>query len=272
MLKKGEVFKLDMCPVLLKLGQISINTYGFFLFIGFLLAVLYFRKKSNIYNFQDRFIYDFAFWVMSSGIIGARLGYVILNLTYYLENPLEIFMVWRGGLVFYGGCIFGIIAGILVVNKYKILPWQRVADIAAPAVSLAGSIGRIGCFFAGCCYGRPTESFLGVTFTRPESIAPVGIKLIPTQLIEALGNFVIFLFLNNKLKNIKFPGQVFILYFWLYSILRFIMEFLRGDDRGPVFLTFTTLQWITVGIFIFTSVILIKKFSKSSREDISGRS
>jgi phosphatidylglycerol:prolipoprotein diacylglycerol transferase len=186
-------------------------------------------------------VYDLGLYIAISSLIGAKLLLIVTEFSYYSQNPAEIFSLatLRSGGVYYGGFLVAVIVGISLVH-YKKLPIWKMTDIFSPGISLGQSIGRLGCFSAGCCYGRPTTSLLGVTFRNPYSHdavgVPLNIPLHPTQLYEAVTNLAIFWFLWTVLKKKKFQGQVFILYLVLYSTSRFVIEFFRGDpERGFVF-------------------------------------
>ncbi|MFH1283412.1 MAG: prolipoprotein diacylglyceryl transferase [bacterium] len=258
-----------MCPVLIQLGLLSIKTYGLFVIIGFLAALFYIKRKAHKYNFSDEFVYDLAFWALFSGILGARITYILLDIKYFIGNPLEMFMIWKGGLVYYGGLLGGILGGIAIIYKYRIYNWKKVADVLSPSIALAHAFGRIGCFFAGCCYGKITSSKIGITFSHPESFAPAGVSVYPTQLMEAFGNILIFLFLNYKLGKEKYEGQIFTLYILLYALLRFINEFFRGDYRGPELFSVTLLQWVSLGLFAAAMIFLLKGGMRSPKKSES---
>ena len=132
--------------------------------------------------------------VIVSGIIGSRGVYVLMNISYYRYEPAEIFKIWQGGLVFSGGIIGAVLAGIWYAKHHK-LPLWKLCDMWAPAAAIGQSIGRIGCFMAGCCYGKPTDLNWGVVFTHPKSLAPLNVPLHPTQIYSFLSGLIIFLIL-----------------------------------------------------------------------------
>lgn len=132
-----------------------------------------------------------------------------------------------------------------------------VLDLFAPAVFLALSIGRLGCFSAGCCYGKPTESFLGVIFSDPECLAPTGVKIFPTQLFESVYSALIFVILNNWFNTNKLKHKIFFVGVMMYSVLRFVNEFFRGDDRGGYFLSLSVAQVIGIVLFMLNLGFII---------------
>ncbi len=254
-----------MWPILLEIKGYTLRTYGLFVAIGVLVAYNYVRyqgykrKKIDII-----FLNNFLFYTILIGFLGARTLYVLLNLDYYKTNLLSVIKFWEGGLVFYGGFVSGLIFGIIYVLIHKKNLFD-IMDICTPAVYLGLSIGRIGCFFAGCCYGKPTESFLGVIFTHPESLAPLGIKIYPTQLFESAYAFLIFLISHYFLVKEKFRHRIFFIGGILYSICRFIVEFYRGDDRGGfLFGILSPSQVISMIVFIlfFVAIFCISKWKK----------
>ncbi|RMF94602.1 MAG: prolipoprotein diacylglyceryl transferase [Candidatus Schekmanbacteria bacterium] len=222
-----------MHPILINLWGLEIKTYGTLIAIGILFALFYITKQAQRENLDVQNALDISIYIVISGIIGARIMYVIVDFKYYRNDLLSIFKVWEGGLVFYGGFLAALPVGYFFLKKKK-MPPGKFLDIFATALPLGHSFGRIGCFMAGCCYGKPTDVPWAVTFTNPKSLAyPVlGIPIHPTQLYESLSNLLIFLVLHLSLKRKKFDGQNAILYVILYGTARFIIEFFRGDERG----------------------------------------
>ncbi|MBF0468676.1 MAG: prolipoprotein diacylglyceryl transferase, partial [Desulfamplus sp.] len=162
---------------------------------------------------------------------GARVLYVLVNFNEFASDPISVFKIWNGGLVFYGGFIAALVSAFLFVRK-KGLPLGKTADIIAPAIALGHAIGRIGCFFAGCCYGQRCDLPWAVIFKDSQSLAPLNIYLHPTQIYEAVSNlvlFVILLFVDNRKKR---DGITFWFYIFLYGLVRSFIETFRGDPRG----------------------------------------
>lgn len=257
-----------MQPILFRIGNITLRTYGFFVALGVLLSYNYVRYFGyKIKQLNPDFLSNFLFYTTLIGFLGGRIFYVLLNFSYYKNNPVDIFKVWEGGFVFYGGFILGLLFGIfyVVLNKKDLLD---VMDVSSCGLYLGLSFGRIGCFFAGCCYGKPTDSFLGVVFNHPESLAPIGVKILPTQLFESFYAFLIFLLLHFLLIKGILHKRLFFLGGVLYSIFRFINEFLRADDRGGFIYGFSVSQLISVIVFIlflclfFCITKWIKRYSR----------
>lgn len=245
-----------MLPTLLHIGPFTIRTYGLFVAIGIfagLRYMLYAAKKNNI---PGNKVLDLVLYAVAAGIIGARLAYVLTSLPYYAQHPVEIFKLWEGGLVYYGGFIAGAIAVVAYVFSHRELRLWRLADIVAPALALGHVFGRIGCFFAGCCYGAQCTLPWAVTFSNPESFAPAGVSRHPTQLYEAFGNLVIFILLDRYNRSTHREGLAFAVYLVFYGVLRFCVEFLRADERGAFVLGMSPGQAISIiamaaGIVIF---------------------
>lgn len=223
-----------MSPILIKIGPVTLYTYGLLVASGFLLGIAWTARLARRDGMSPQLVYDTAFWIVLSAIVGSRIAYIVVNIDHFLENPLAIFKLWEGGLVFYGGFIGAIAAVIVCARKYKMDLWA-FADAAAPGVALGHALGRIGCFFAGCCYGKETHVPWAVTFHNPHCIAPTGVPLHPTQLYSATNEFILFIILTLAWPWRRFRGQIFWLWVGLYAVGRFIIEFFRGDPRGVYF-------------------------------------
>ncbi|MBI9075557.1 MAG: prolipoprotein diacylglyceryl transferase [Desulfatibacillum sp.] len=225
-----------MHPVLIQIGPITLHTYGFMIAVGFLLGMALATREARLQGEDPERIMDLCFYMVLIGALSSRVPYIIFNWQEFAPNPLDILKIWKGGLVFYGGFIGAVGVLAYFVRKYSLNTWKTV-DILAPSVALGHAFGRIGCFSAGCCYGKPTELPWAVTFSNPLSLAPLHIPLHPTQLYSSLGLFAIFAFLFFIVRPRKtFHGQVFWTYLLVYAVFRFCVEFLRGDDRGSFLL------------------------------------
>lgn len=224
-----------MHPTLFSIGPLKIHTYGALIALGILLALFYLSKQAKNNGLDYQKILDITIYLVFSGILGARIFYVIIEYRNFENDISGIFKIWEGGLVFYGGFIAAFATGYFLIKKNKLPVWKTI-DLFTPAIPLAHTFGRFGCFFAGCCYGKETNVLWAVTFKNPDSLAsPVlNIPVHPTQIYESLSNFFIFLFLNWFQKFKRFDGQVAWIYIILYSVMRFIVEFFRGDERGFV--------------------------------------
>ncbi len=250
-----------MYPILFKLGPVKIYAYGIMVATGFLIATLLAEREAKRENISGGLIMDLAIVIILSGLLGARFLYVVNNLDYFIRNPKEILMLTRGGLVFYGGAGFSVAASFLFLMIRRV-PFFRVADTVIPYATLAHSLGRIGCFLNGCCWGKPTRMFLGVTFPQ------VSQAVHPTQLYEAISLFLLFLFLVFIKRRKKFNGQVFLSWLVSYSVIRFFIEFLRGDNK-PVLIGLTLSQVISAIIFII-GIFSLYKCKEYERRDTKG--
>lgn len=216
-----------MRPVIFQLGRINIYSYGFFVSLGIIFAALYLWKRVQREGGSPDTVIDLTLVLVLSGIIGARLTYILLyDTVYYLRNPLQIFMLQEGGLAFYGAFVFGFLAAILYLRKAGI-PILSFLDMASPAVALGYSIARIGCFLNGCCYGKPTTLPWGVVFPLVD-----GLRRHPTQLYSLLAAILIFAFLVWKTqKGISFKGQIFSFFLILYGLSRSVIELFRENNQ-----------------------------------------
>jgi len=243
-----------MHPDLIRFNGFAIHTYGVLVAAGFLAGVAFSIREGRLAGIPKQQILDLCFYLLLAAIIGSRLLYVILYLDEYLESPLAIFAIWKGGLVFSGGLIAALVTGLVLAGRWKMGMW-RTADVMAPGIALGQAIGRIGCFFAGCCYGDPTDAFCAVTFTDPDSLAPLFTPLHPTQLYSSGALLLIFLILWAFRNHTKWQGQVFCLYVFLHSSARLIIEEFRGDARGEVFGGAITVTQLVAMILLAASII-----------------
>jgi phosphatidylglycerol:prolipoprotein diacylglycerol transferase len=229
-----------MFPVLVKIGPITIHTYGFLFAIGILSGILLSLRLAKKENIDSKIMVDLLFYIIIIALVGAKIFLFFTEIKFYLKYPGQIKNLITSGGTFYGGLIFAIVFGIWFIKKHK-LNYASMADIISPSIALGHFFGRLGCFSAGCCYGRPAgDSFLGVTFTSPyahnHTGVPLNTALYPTQLMESALNLLNFVILFVIFKKKKFEGQVFSLYIFNYSVIRFCMELFRGDpDRGYIF-------------------------------------
>lgn len=268
-----------MFPELFKIPYINFtfNTYGFLLALAFITG-LYVMGRLAASDGQDKQkVYDLGLWVLAASLIGSKLLMIVTEWdSFYRDNPRQIFSLdfFRSGGVFYGGFLGAVIASVIVMKIYK-LPWWRTADAFAPGIAIGQAIGRLGCFSAGCCWGKPTSAWCGVHFSEkgheitgvPTMVRHLAdpiqqnvwaerlggllapIKLHPTQIYEAAATLLIFVILLFVYRKRQFHGQVIIVYAILYAIARFIIEYWRDDPRGEFF-DLSTSQFIAVVLFI----------------------
>jgi len=214
-------------------------------------------------EFGSQQIMDMGFIIILSAIIGSRIMYVLMNASYYTRAPLDMLKIWEGGLVFSGG-VLGVVLTMLWYVKRHSLPLGKIADLWAPAIAIGQGIGRIGCFMAGCCYGKPTDSICGVVFTHSHSLArPLNVPLHPTQIYSSLSGFIIFFVVLVLYSKKKFEGQVFLWLMIMHSTARLAIERFRGDDRGILLgSNMSMTQLVAILILITSAGILFVVKSK----------
>jgi phosphatidylglycerol---prolipoprotein diacylglyceryl transferase len=252
-----------MFPILLHIGPITLRTYGAMVALAFLVSLQVAKWTTRTRRLGQAFILDLVAILVVSGLAGARILYVLLNLSYFREHPFESLKVWEGGLVFYGGFLLATAAGVAFtrIRGYGV---ADVADSLAAPLAIGQGIGRWGCFFAGCCYGKPTSVLWGIQFSDPSSLAPLGISLHPTQIYESIGDLLIGAFLWRMLARRKDTrGNVFCLYLLLYGVLRFGVEMFRGDDRGVMLGGLFPSQVVAlVALLVSGSILLVQKLAR----------
>jgi len=240
-----------MHPVLLRFGPFTIHTYGFLIAIGFLIGLWLAVKQAQKENIPVNKILDLSFYLLLAAIVGSRLFFILINAGHYINHPLDVIKIWEGGLVFYGGVLLAVPVAVWYVKRNGLHMWNT-ADIFAPSIAIAHVFGRLGCLAAGCCFGKAAEALpWGIIFTDPECLAPTNVLLHPTQLYESAGELLIFLTLI-KLRTYKsFNGRLFMSYLILYAVLRFIVEFFRGDvGRGFIMDNLSVSQGISILMFL----------------------
>jgi phosphatidylglycerol---prolipoprotein diacylglyceryl transferase len=255
-----------MHPVLVRIGPLTIHSYGVFIAAGFLIGLFLAVRQGKKQGIPEEKIMDITFYLLLSAIIGSRLLFVAIGARYYLEHPLDIFKIWEGGLVFYGGLILAVPVAIWYVRRNRIDLWNT-ADVFAPSLAIGHALGRLGCFCAGCCYGKPAYGLpWAVTFSDPESLASMGVPLHPVQLYESLGELLNFFFLILLRRRQSFKGQLFWMYILMYSLLRFAVEFFRGDTvRGFIISDISISQGISI-LTAVLAVVLLRRLSPKSEE------
>ena len=268
-----------MHPILVKIGPVTIHTYGFLLAVGVLGAVLLILKLAKKQNIDRKVLADFLFFTILVGLVGAKLFLLATEFGYYTRHPDQIKYLITSAGTFYGGLIFGALFAIWFLRRHK-LNFRVLGDMVGPGLALAHFFGRLGCFSAGCCWGREAhDSAIALTFTdtRATTGVPLHTPLYPTQLIEAILNLLNFIILILLYHRKKFHGQIFAIYIFNYSIIRFCLEFFRGDDdRGYVigsmkhpFSSLSVPQLISL-IGIITAIILYRIFKKKSEAESEG--
>src|SRR6267142_493591 len=251
-----------MYPVLFRIGNFPINTYGVFLALAFLCAILITVKLAERDGLPRQKIYDLSLWMLLASLIGSKI-LMFFTEPEYRDHPLQLLSLdfLRSGGVFYGGLLGAIITGYFLMRRWN-LPWWKTADACAPGIALGNVLGRQGCFSAGCCWGKPTNLPWGVRFTElghEVTGVPIGVKLHPTQLYESFAMLIVFFFLLWLHKRKKFSGQVLLSYVIIYATIRFLIEFVRDDPRGDIF-GLTTLTGLStsqmIGIVVGVAALI----------------
>ncbi|MBM4283968.1 MAG: prolipoprotein diacylglyceryl transferase [Deltaproteobacteria bacterium] len=258
-----------MYPILYDLGPIRIFTYGFFLALAFMTAIFIAGREARRQGIHPGRFYDMCFLIIVSALAGSRLLFVILEYDRFIANPLKIFAMWEGGLVFHGGLIAAVVMAFWYMRRHG-LPWRATFDALAVGMPFGQALGRIGCFMAGCCYGTPSSLPWAVTFTHPETLCPVREPLHPSQLYEAglaLGVFAVVFWLRTRK---RFDGQVILTYFCLAGLVRFTVEFVRhpGDYRGPVWFGMPSTQVTALVIALLSGAVLLWALLRARRSQL----
>lgn len=237
-----------MHPIFVELGPLTIRWYGVFVALGFLAAFALFRRRAKDAHMDAETATNLLLLLFGAGLVGARAWYVA---RYWREefagNLREIFMLQHGGLVFLGG-FFVAMGTLWIWCRAKRLPLAPVADALAPCLALGQFFGRLGCFMNGCCYGRPSDMPWAIAPNAPSAVA--GIPRHPTQLYEAFGLLDITLALIFLRRIQRYPGQIAWSYALLYALLRFLVEFFRGDVPHDVLGRFTSAQAACALLFL----------------------
>jgi phosphatidylglycerol---prolipoprotein diacylglyceryl transferase len=264
-------------PRLFQFGYLAIPTYGVLAAAGLVAALLLARALARVSGIDADKVWNLGLIGILTALFGSKLLLIFLNWSDFRAHPLWMLGLTtiRSGGIFAGGLALALLAG-LVYARYSHLPLRRTMDVAAPALALGHAIGRLGCFAAGCCYGRPTTMPWGVTFSSRMAAlwsgTPLHVRLHPTQLYESVVEFVLFflltwLLLHRESAATQVPsalvlrnGEIMGAWLFLYGVARFFIEFYRGDPgRGSIFggmLTVT--QLIAVGMVVAGGLLWIQ--------------
>ncbi|PWT79445.1 MAG: prolipoprotein diacylglyceryl transferase [Blastocatellia bacterium] len=249
-----------MYPKLFEIGLVTVYTYGVLLAAAYLLGLKFATVRARARGLDAARVLDLGIYIIISALVGAKLLLLITDFKTFRNDPRELLTLARSGGVFYGGLILAVLVAIWYIRR-RGLPLWTTCDVFAPGIALGHSIGRLGCFFAGCCYGKPTTLPWGITFTDPFAAAnvgtPLGVRLHPTQLYEAGAELLIlFVLLATEKKGRQYAGRTFWIYILLYAISRYIIEIFRGDERGTVGI-FSTSQFISLILLPLAIAMLI---------------
>lgn len=246
-----------MRPIICSLGPLHLYSYGTMIALGVILAVRLMVHRGQRENISKNTVYDLVFAVLFFGFLGARIFYGIENFDFYRKNPLKIFALWEGGLIFYGGLIAST-AAIYIFSRLKKASFLFFMDFLLPYVAFVHAFGRLGCFLNGCCYGKESHLPWAVQFPQ------LGYPVHPTQIYEMIYNFLVFAVLTKLYSKRTFNGQIMAFYFLFYSLGRFVLEFWR--EQYSVWMGLTWNQWFSLGL---TGVAFWMLFTHSQRSALT---
>ena len=256
-----------MHPILFDLGPATIYTYGVLLASAYLLGLKLAMVRAQARGLDQARVLDLGIYIIISALVGAKLLLVVTDFRTFVSDPSELITLARSGGVFYGGLILAVSVALWYIRKIG-LPLWTTTDVFAPGIALGHVVGRFSCFFAGCCWGKPTDVPWAITFTNPYAAANVGtplnVPLHPTQLYEAGAEALILaVLLATERRGRPYPGRTFWVYMLLYAVSRFIIEFYRNDPRGSV-LMFSTSQFISLVLAPLAVIMLVTLARRSA--------
>jgi len=251
-----------MFPRLFQIGSFSLPTYGALVAIAFLTALWLTSRFAKERGLNSEKVVNLGVYCALVGMLGAKVLMIVMD-PEYRAHPAEIFTreTLQSAGIFYGGFIAALIFAFFYMRRQN-LPVLSTADLFAPGVAIGHGIGRLGCFAAGCCWGKPTSLPWAVTFTSKDATTgvPLGVPLHPTQLYEAFAEAIICLILIWRLKRSHQDGQIIGLYFLLYGMVRFAVEFLRvHDESNPFGGPFVLEQWISLVVAVCGAWLLSRR-------------
>ncbi len=251
-----------MHPILFHIGPLTVYSYGVLVATGVLVGLWYARRQAPRAGLDPEKVWNLGIYMVLAALIIAKIWLVLSAWDYYVANPGKIFSIetFQSGGTFYGGMV-GAVLTVALYTYFQKMPLLPVMDTIGAAVPLGHVIGRLGCFAAGCCYGKPTSLPWGVKFTSPtaEQLAgtPLAVHLHPTQLYEASVEFINFLILVWLGKRQRFAGQMIGTYFILYGVERGTIEFFRGDPGRTMLFhgTVSLMQIVSIALILSGSFL-----------------
>lgn len=265
-----------MYPKLFELGPFTVYTYGVLLAVSYLIGLKMAMSRAKTRGLDSNRVLDLGIYIIIAALVGAKLMLLFVDFDQFRRSPWELLALARSGGVFYGGLILAVVVAFWYIAKHR-MPFWTTCDVFAPGIALGHVTGRLGCFAAGCCYGKPTDVPWAVIFTNPLAAAnvgtPLGIPLHPTQLYEAGAELLILgLLLVTERRGKLFAGRTFWLYMFLYAISRYVIEIYRGDPRGAI-LGFSTSQFISLVLAPLSLVMLawLAKTTTGTPQEMRGR-
>lgn len=253
-----------MVPYFTFFGKV-VPYYGLLMGLGFFSAAAVALPRGKKYCIRKLDIVLAACFAVVGGVVGAKLLAILTSIDYIIEYKLTFIQVMQGGFVFYGGLIGGIAGLLIYVKAYK-LNFFEMFDIFAVSVPLGHAIGRVGCFISGCCYGIPYDGPISWTYENAlDANTPIGVPLLPIQLIESGCLLVLYAVLEIIFYKTKRRGLSLVVYAAAYAVIRFVLEFFRGDVERGFLLGMSTSQWISIAIFIFAVVCAAVMFTRRAK-------
>ena len=243
------------------IGPIKIYMWGVMVALGFFTALFLAAREAKKRKLNPDIVYSAGIYAMAGALVGGRLAYTIAHYPEFVRNPIEVFKIWHGGMIFYGGFILSILLVYIYIKKNKIDFW-KYGDLLAPYIGLGVFIGRIGCFLNGCCFGKPTSLPWAFIFPHAPDILPRH----PTQLYHSLSGLAIFFIAKNikKIKPLKkIKGAKLMAAVMSYSLLRFVIEFFRYYRTEYYFLGLTGSQFVSIFLFAVSGYYFYTKIKKN---------
>jgi phosphatidylglycerol:prolipoprotein diacylglycerol transferase len=266
-----------MLPKIILFNHIVINFYGFFVSLGVLGGLLLFYKTAPLRGINAKKLINFGIIMALFGVLGSRVLFIILNWNFFRGGSwFDLVAFWRGGLTFQGGPILAVAVAPIFLAKFQLKFWAT-ADAIAPSLALGQGIGRVGCFFAGCCYGLKTSAANPIAVVFPlHSQAPALAPLWPTQLMESISllslSYVLTYLLKTSYARYR-PGVIAGLYLFGAGLIRFVVDFFRGDNRGHPLLGMppTTIISLLICLTGLTLLIFLAQSTPESPQDVGAR-
>ena len=258
-----------MYPLLFKLGPLSIYSYGVLLATAYIVGLQLALRRADRAGLSGQRVMDLGIFIIISALVGAKLMLFIVEFKQFTSEPARLMVLLKSGGVFYGGLLAALAVAILYAKKVG-LPWLPTADALAPGAAIGHSIGRLGCFAAGCCWGQETDVPWAVTFTDAGAHeftgVPLGLHLHPTQLYEAFGTALIGLYLLRTFRKPHASGSILGRYLLLYSAFRFCVEFFREDGARTILVggIISTTQIVAVALVALGAYIWITTSRKEA--------
>ena len=217
------------------MGSFPVYSYSLFVVLAYLAGLGYALLEAKRLRQEPVHVIDLSLWFFLAAILGARVLFIIVAYDRFMAHPLEMLKLWKGGLVYYGGLFAAVLAGLAYLKRHG-LPLGFWSDLFAPVAMLVLTVGRIGCFLNGCCYGKIAPDLpWGVTYPVSHSfLGPAQYPVHPTPIYESLATLIIFIFLVWLSRRKRFQGEVFWSMLLAYAAARFVIEYFRGDPRGTV--------------------------------------